>query len=62
MHTHEKDEIKCEHQAMLSFVMRWQDWSGNSGVDSLNSQSVTACVAADEQREAAFEGVVLASQ
>jgi hypothetical protein len=54
--------VNAPHAMAINPVMRWQDWSGNSEVDLLNSRSVRACVAVDEQREAAFEGVVFASQ
>jgi hypothetical protein len=62
MYAHEKDKIRRDHPAMLPFLMCWQDGSGDSGVDLLNMQSEPACVAADEQGEAAFEDVVFASQ
>jgi hypothetical protein len=54
MYAHEKDKIRRDHPAMLPFLMCWQDGSGDSGVDLLNMQSEPACVAADEQGEAAF--------
>ncbi|MFJ7281313.1 hypothetical protein [Pseudomonas sp. NPDC099000] len=60
MHTHEKDKIKRGHQAMLPFLMCWQDGAGKSGVDLLNRQSVPEFFAGDEQGEAAIEGVVFA--
>jgi hypothetical protein len=62
MHTHEKDKIRRGRQAMLSFLMCWQDGAGKSGVDLLNRQSVPGRVSADEQGEAAFEDVVFACQ